>query len=479
MRHRCRKRRRLFGFLFRWWLSCDDDMAEQKKSSPFFFLSLTQTTSHFLPRPYLLGLRALELAFFVTVMVCDATTGDKLGTEFPWPAFFTSWCFVVFGLWALAGVVVTASDILRDSRLAAKVKQQQLEEESRAEEQRKISGTGEKQEEKEEDEEEWQPRRGGGSSMEASAAACSSAPATPQRGGARNNPRTATSDDLEAADAEKKKKTKNAPSPASSSVSSGSSADSRRPLAAPPKATDSNNRRQRRPSQPSQLPRPPAPQPQPMDLPHKLYSLLSSVAGPAAVFVALMYWLVLRRFIERANPTKPFDPVDAMLHGGNALFVILDVLLSRVPAASSHFQITLAYGTAYSLFIWSYERATGGRLLYGNVLSWSRPTAVGFYGFALPGSLLACFVFWCLLAAGREAIGTKLIAKREAKAGEIGRSDGKAEEEEKVEKERERRGAEEERRTKERTQRWTDENCASLPSLSTKTKANANAASLV
>ena len=214
-----------------------------------------------------------------------------------------------------------------------------------------------------------------------------------------------------------------------------------------------------------------------MDLPHKIYSLLSSVAGPAAIFVALMYWLVLRRFIEQANPGKPFDPVDAMLHGGNALLVALDAVLSRVPAASSHFQVTLAYGTAYSVFIWSYERATG-RLIYGRLLAWSRPTAVGFYGFALPGALLACFAFWCLLAAGREALGRRLTAakrgKEEEAAGAIGgggkSGDGKGELEEK--EERERRGDEEERRTKERTRRWTDANCSSLPSLAATTKAN-------
>ena len=141
-----------------------------------------------------------------------------------------------------------------------------------------------------------------------------------------------------------------------------------------------------------------------MDIAHKIYSLLSSVAGPSAVFVALMYWLVLRRFIAASSPSKPFDPVDAMLHGGSALLVVLDVLLSRTPAASSHFQVTLAFGTAYSVFIWSYERLTG-RFLYGRLLAWSRLTAVAFYGFALPGSLLACFAFWCLLAAGREALG--------------------------------------------------------------------------
>ena len=220
----------------------------------------------------------------------------------------------------------------------------------------------------------------------------------------------------------------------------------------------------------------------PMDLPHKLYSHLSSVAGPAAIFVALMYWLVLRRFIERANPGKPFDPVDAMLHGGNALLVALDALLSRVPAASSHFQITLAYGTAYSIFIWSYERATG-RFLYGRILAWSRPTAVGFYGFALPGALLACFAFWCLLAAGREALGKKLIAKKdeeakkdEAKKGNAGRgAEKETAEKEEEDRERRRRGDdEEERRTKERTQRWTDASCAALPYLAAATTTKAD-----
>jgi hypothetical protein len=208
-----------------------------------------------------------------------------------------------------------------------------------------------------------------------------------------------------------------------------------------------------------------------MDIAHKIYSLLSSVAGPSAVFVALMYWLVLRRFIAASSPSKPFDPVDAMLHGGSALLVVLDVLLSRTPAASSHFQVTLAFGTAYSVFIWSYERLTG-RFLYGRLLAWSRPTAVAFYGFALPGSLLACFAFWCLLAAGREALGRRRERAKEEGAGEGAQQGAKGE------RERKRRGHEEERQTKERTQRWTEDNSASLPSLAATTR-KANESSLV
>lgn len=210
-----------------------------------------------------------------------------------------------------------------------------------------------------------------------------------------------------------------------------------------------------------------------MDLPHKLYSLLSSVAGPAAIFVALIYWLVLRRFIERTNPGKAFDPVDAMLHGGNALLVALDALLSRVPAASSHFQVTLAYGTAYSVFIWSYERTTG-RFIYGRILAWSRPTAVAFYGFALPGALLACFVFWCLLAAGREALGRRRMKRSGNEEGKIPSGGGDATEKEELDEEkeaRERRGDEEERRTK----RWKDATRVSL--AATKTKARDDASS--
>lgn len=205
-----------------------------------------------------------------------------------------------------------------------------------------------------------------------------------------------------------------------------------------------------------------------MDLPHKFYSLLSSVAGPSAIFVALIYWLVLRRFIERANPGKPFDPVDAMLHGGNALLACLDVSLSRVPAASSHFQVTLAYGTAYSVFIWSYERATG-RFIYGRVLAWSRPSAVGFYGFALPGALLLCFVFWCLLAAGREALGKMVVRKRGARraGGKTGAAEGNKERREGYEEEEE----EGERARERETHHWTEESsAASLPTPAASTK---------
>ena len=425
----------------------------------------------------LLLLRTLELAFFVVILVCDGTTGDKFGSEFPWPSFFTSWCFLVFGAWALVGTALTASDLVKDSRLAAK---KEADEEKMAAEQHKISSNEEKQEQQQE-EDDWRRRPGSSDSSNevAAAAACRSAPATPQRG--IRNPRRAgeaatmtTSEDLEAAESNvKNRKTSAAPSPAPSSMTTESSADSRR-LTAPPATS------KRQPSSPSASPPPPPPlsqlPPLRMDLLHNLYSLLSSVAGPSAIFVALMYWAILRRFIERDNPGKRFDPVDAMLHGGNALFLVLDVLLSRVPVASSHFQVTLAYGTAYSIFMWSYERATG-RFIYGTILTWSRPSAIGFYGFALPGALLVCFAFWCLLAAGREALGKRMIMKREAES-DGGTTGAEEEAEEEKERERERKGDKAER-TRETTQWWTEENCASLPALASNATVKDSPSSLV
>ena len=426
----------------------------------------------------LLLLRTLELAFFVVILVCDGTTGDKFGSEFPWPSFFTSWCFLVFGAWALVGTALTASDLVKDSRLAAK---KEADEEKMVAEQHKISSNEEKQEQQQE-EDDWRRRPGSSDSSNeaAAAAACRSAPATPQRG--IRNPRRAgeaatmtTSEDLEAAESNvKNRKTSAAPSPAPSSMTTESSADSRR-LTAPPATS------KRQPSSPSASPPPPPPPlsqlpPLRMDLLHNLYSLLSSVAGPSAIFVALMYWAILRRFIERDNPRKRFDPVDAMLHGGNALFLVLDVLLSRVPVASSHFQVTLAYGTAYSIFMWSYERATG-RFIYGTILTWSRPSAIGFYGFALPGALLVCFAFWCLLAAGREALGKRMIMKREAES-DGGKTGAEEEAEEEKERERERKGDKAER-TRETTQWWTEENCASLPALASNATVKDSPSSLV
>ena len=115
------------------------------------------------------------------------------------------------------------------------------------------------------------------------------------------------------------------------------------------------------------------------------------------------------------DPRGPPPPHTFMEHGGNVAILLADAALSRTPAVSYHFQLTLAYGTAYVVFMWAWHAATGGDWIYQS-FDWNRPLAAAAYA-VVPFLLAAAFGLWYGVAAGREAVGRALARRRERRKG--------------------------------------------------------------
>ena len=144
-----------------------------------------------------------------------------------------------------------------------------------------------------------------------------------------------------------------------------------------------------------------------------LFALLTAVVTPASLFLSFFFWAFLWPHIARETGQWP-NAHTIMEHGGNVLILAADALLSRTPAVTPWFQLTLLYGTAYVVFMWAWQGATGDWIY--PLFSWDRPMAAGAYT-ALPLLLAGAFGVWYGLAAGREAVGRGLAARRKRRGG--------------------------------------------------------------
>ncbi|KXZ42807.1 hypothetical protein GPECTOR_117g372 [Gonium pectorale] len=115
------------------------------------------------------------------------------------------------------------------------------------------------------------------------------------------------------------------------------------------------------------------------------YVLTMQTAVIAAFFLDVYYWLVL---------------------------VLIQVLLTRLPIVSVHFQATLAYGTSYMLFLWIYGNAAG---IWRYGLNWYKLFAVVMHG-AVPVCLCVFMVIWWGIALLRERLGAALLLRRRRRA---------------------------------------------------------------
>ncbi|CAK0756813.1 hypothetical protein CVIRNUC_002486 [Coccomyxa viridis] len=69
-------------------------------------------TSHWLSDTGLLLLRCVQLLFFAVTLTLEGTTGDGFGDRpKTWWTYFTNWTFILFALWSLLGVIVTAKHV--------------------------------------------------------------------------------------------------------------------------------------------------------------------------------------------------------------------------------------------------------------------------------------------------------------------------------------------------------------------------------
>lgn len=68
-------------------------------------------TSLFLNEVLVLLLRVFYLAFFAITLLLEGLTGDGFGNPGFWFTFFTNWTFLLFGLWSVLGIALTAHSI--------------------------------------------------------------------------------------------------------------------------------------------------------------------------------------------------------------------------------------------------------------------------------------------------------------------------------------------------------------------------------
>eukprot|EP00210_Caulerpa_lentillifera_P009454 g9014.t1 len=127
---------------------------------------------------------------------------------------------------------------------------------------------------------------------------------------------------------------------------------------------------------------------------HKVYVMTFVTVCSSSIFLSIFYWTVL---YDGSNVKLD----DAMRHGINVLLLLIDLLMSRIPIISYHFQVSLLYGSLYVAFMWIYM-AVSGHWIY-STLDWEKNTAVIYY-VTIPFLLILSLFITYGVACFREAV---------------------------------------------------------------------------
>ncbi|XP_045527647.1 protein rolling stone-like [Pieris brassicae] len=108
----------------------------------------------------------------------------------------------------------------------------------------------------------------------------------------------------------------------------------------------------------------------------RAYWVLYNVTVPLAFLISLFYWAVLRG--AGANINYAPDPIlDVMLHGGNSVLMLIELLMSRHPSRLLHVMQPLYFSGVYLLFTLAHFFAEGhdpwGNAFIYPVIDWSKP----------------------------------------------------------------------------------------------------------
>eukprot|EP00198_Chlamydomonas_reinhardtii_P006700 XP_001696036.1 predicted protein [Chlamydomonas reinhardtii] len=125
--------------------------------------------------------------------------------------------------------------------------------------------------------------------------------------------------------------------------------------------------------------------------------LTMQTAVNAAFFLDVYYWVVL--VLIQDNTVE--GPATQLKHGGNLGIALLEVLLTRMPIVSVHFQATLAYGTCYMVFLWIYGSVSG---IWRYSLNWKTTSTVIMHA-AVPIALCVFMLLWWGIAMLRDVAG--------------------------------------------------------------------------
>ncbi|WIA35042.1 hypothetical protein OEZ86_003533 [Tetradesmus obliquus] len=127
------------------------------------------------------------------------------------------------------------------------------------------------------------------------------------------------------------------------------------------------------------------------------HCIIMELATTAAFFVSFWFWVGI---VSLARSAFSVNGGTMMAHVGNVVVALLQVVLTRLPMVSYHFQVVLWYATVYSLFLWVFGGATD-IWRYGLDFQQARPAGVFII---LPAVLFVMFLLWYFAALIREGI---------------------------------------------------------------------------
>lgn len=134
------------------------------------------------------------------------------------------------------------------------------------------------------------------------------------------------------------------------------------------------------------------------------HCIIMEVATTAAFFVSFWYWVGI---VAIAQSGFAVNGGTLMAHAGNVVVALLQVVLTRLPIVSYHFQVVLWYASLYSLFLWIYGGATD---IWRYSLDFQQPRPAGVF-VILPIITFIMFLLWYFAALIREGV---ICAERKA-----------------------------------------------------------------
>ncbi|KXZ50313.1 hypothetical protein GPECTOR_17g952 [Gonium pectorale] len=145
-----------------------------------------------------------------------------------------------------------------------------------------------------------------------------------------------------------------------------------------------------------------------------VYCLGVQTTATATLYLVAVYWGCFAAGWTKDpgvgySASQPYMYVKHLL---NLVVVLLEVLLTRVPFVSVHYQVVLLYSTAYSACLWAYGESTG-EWRYG--LNWHKTYNIVACAI-LPLGLYTSFYLWYLISVGRERLSAHLASPPTAAA---------------------------------------------------------------
>eukprot|EP00878_Enallax_costatus_P001404 GHUV01001554.1.p1 GENE.GHUV01001554.1~~GHUV01001554.1.p1 ORF type:complete len:531 (+),score=65.54 GHUV01001554.1:510-2102(+) len=125
------------------------------------------------------------------------------------------------------------------------------------------------------------------------------------------------------------------------------------------------------------------------------HCIIMEIGTTAAFFVSFWYWVGI---VGITNSGFALSAGTYMAHAGNVAVALLQILLTRQPIVSVHFQVLLWYATLYEIFLWIYGEVSG---IWRYNLDWQVSKPAGAFAL-IPVITFIMFSLWYLAGVLRE-----------------------------------------------------------------------------